>query len=441
MSYKEEKRANTPNGSVSRPENRANDEEPVPVPYDVVCFANDWEADPLSKKQIMLKLARRHRVLWINSINNRKPRVAQKDISRALQKVKGFLRGLVRVQERIWVLSPIYLPFHGSSLVRSFNRWFLGWQIRMALRWLGFARPVTWTFVPTSADVVGTLGEQSIIYHCVDEYSAFSDADPAVAHREQELLQKADVVLVCSDDLWTTKSKVNSNTHVVTHGVDYDHFHSAAEESMPLAAELKDLPRPVIGFHGLIADWVDLPLIAEVARLRPEWSIVLVGKGDTDLSPVSGVPNVHLVGHRPYQRLPEYLRGFDVAILPFVMNELTRNSNPLKLREYLAAGLPVVSAPLPEAVKYAPLVKVAATPGEYVQQIAAILEAGEAGVSQERGGSMARESWDSKVMEIEKVIAKTLANSGHVTGGAGRADRGPSRAPEPDLLRGGGGTL
>ncbi len=386
----------------------------MPSVSNIICFANDWSGDPLSKKQIMTRLARRHRVLWVNSINNRRPRLAQKDFRRIVEKLQAFRSGLQQVEERIWVLSPVFIPFHGNRMIRSFNRWLLGWQIRRALKRLHLTDPITYTFVPTSADVVGTLGEKSVVYHCVDEYSAFSDAAGEVRARESELLRKSDLVLVSASDLLKTKIKHNPKTFLVTHGVDYEHFRRATDESLPVPDELKSLSRPILGFHGLIADWVDLPLLAELARLRPRWSIVMVGRGDTDLSAIQGLLNVHLLGHRPYSRLPEYLRGFDIALLPFVVNELTLAANPLKLREYLAAGLPVVAAPLPEIARFEGLVSLASTAQEYVQKIEALLEGKRTGPSRERSDMVAGESWDAKVAEIEELLASVLTNgSGH----------------------------
>jgi glycosyltransferase involved in cell wall biosynthesis len=376
----------------------------------IICFANDWGADPLSKKQVMRRLARKHRVLWINSVNNRRPRAARKDLRRVLQKLFEFRRGLVQVDEHIWVLTPLYIPFHSLNLFRKVNRRLLGWQIRFALRRLGMDHPVTWTYVPNTADVVGSLGEKCVVYHCVDEYAAFTDAAPEVRFREIELLKKSDLVLVCSDHLMDGKRKINRRTHLVTHGVDFEHFSRAADESTRIAQDLAGIPRPILGFHGLLADWVNLPLVGEIARSRPGWSIVMIGKSETDLSPVQNLPNVHLLGHRPYERLPEYLRGFDVAILPFLCNELTFNSNPLKLREYLAAGLPVVAAPLPEVAKFANLVSLAETPQEYISAVEHLLERGEIGASPIRSRLMAAESWDHKVGEMEELLAATLAD-------------------------------
>jgi glycosyltransferase involved in cell wall biosynthesis len=381
----------------------------------IICFANDWYADPLSKKHLMLRFARNRRILWVNSVNNRRPRIASKDFRRVFQKLAEFRQGLVQVQEGIWVLTPLYMPFHGNSVIRELNRKLLGAQIRRALAQLQIRHAITYTFAPTSADVVGSLGEDAIVYHCVDEFSAFSDAGAEVAARESELLRKANIVLCSAAGLYERKKEHNPHTYLVTHGVDYDFFRKATSADTAIAEELQSLPKPILGFTGLLADWVDLALLAELAKRRPEWSIVLIGRSDVDLKMFDGLRNVHLLGHRPYHRLPEFLRGFDVALLPFVNNELTVNANPLKLREYLAAGLPVVASPIPEVARYAGLVNLASTAQEYEREIDAILKKGASGPSASRSLRMASESWDAKVVEIESLLRKV--NSSAVTQG------------------------
>jgi glycosyltransferase involved in cell wall biosynthesis len=381
----------------------------------IVCFANDWYADPLSKKHLMLRFARNRRILWVNSVNNRRPRMASKDFRRVFQKLTEFRRGLVQVQEGIWVLTPLYMPFHGNSVIRELNRKLLGAQIRRALAQLKIRHAITYTFAPTSADVVGSLGEDAIVYHCVDEFAAFSDAGAEVAHRESELLRKADIVLCSAAGLYERKKEHNPNTYLVTHGVDYEFFRKATCADTPIAQEMRSLAKPILGFTGLLADWVDLALLAELAKRRPEWTIALIGRSDVDLKIFDGMSNVHLLGHRPYNRLPEFLRGFDVALLPFVNNELTVNANPLKLREYLAAGLPVVASPIPEVARYAGLVNLASTAEEYEREIDAILKKGLSGPSPDRSIRMASESWDAKVVEIEGLLSRV--NSPAVTQG------------------------
>jgi len=164
------------------------------------------------------------------------------------------------------------------------------------------------------------------------------------------------------------------------------------------------LRHPVIGFFGLIADWVDIKVIRYLAASRPDWSFVLIGEVQTDISALREMPNVHLLGRRSYQSLPAYCKMFDVAVLPFVVNELTLAANPLKLREYLAAGLPVVATPLPEVVKLNGLVRTARTQPEFLDQIEAFLNEGKRGPNLEVSRLMEPESWDEKVEELSRII-------------------------------------
>src|SRR5579884_369809 len=200
----------------------------------MICFANDWSADPLSKKHLMLRFARRRRILWINSVNNRRPQLARKDMKRVFEKLAGFREGLKQVHDSIWVLNPLYVPFHGHPAIRALNRRLLGLQIRRALSRLNIHQPITYTFAPTSADVAGTLGEKKIVYHCVDEFAAFSDAGSEVAARERELLNKSDIVLCSAAALFDRKKDFNPNTFLITHGVDYEFFRKAVDPATPL---------------------------------------------------------------------------------------------------------------------------------------------------------------------------------------------------------------
>jgi glycosyltransferase involved in cell wall biosynthesis len=377
--------------------------------HDIVCFANDWQSDPLSKKHIMKRLARWNRVLWINSLGYRKPRASARDVRRAAQKLRRIARGLEQVAPNLWVWSPFVLPFHGNAAARRFNRRLLARSIGRTVKSVGMRDPITWTFEPSSADVVGSLGERLVVYHCVDEFAELPGADgAAIAAMEQKLLERADVVLVSAGPLQQAKRLINPNTHLVTHGVDVEHWRRALDATTRIPPELDRLSRPVIGFFGLIADWVDLDLVRKVAQQRPHWSIVLVGKVDTDTAPIAGLPNVHLTGWRDYASLPQWCKGFDVALLPFRVSRLTLAANPLKLREYLAAGLPVVATAIPEAERLAPWVRVGHGDDDFLHQIDRLVESGRVGPALERSRAMDVESWDAKVEEMSEVVEGML---------------------------------
>ena len=372
---------------------------------DIICFSNDWDSDPLSKKHIMLRLAKRNRVLWVNSIGNRRPTVSARDLKRAFKKLKDFARGQRQVDDRIFVYSPIAVPLHSSAFARWLNRRALRWGLQRVVRRLGFRDPVTWTFEPASGEVAGSLGEGALVYHCVDEFSEFTGTDKAaILELERQLMRKSDCVIVSSDRLYQNKQSHNPNTFLVTHGVDVAHFRKACDPTTEVPSEILALKKPVIGFFGLIADWVDLELIRFLAESRKDWSFVLIGKSTTDTDAINRLANVHLLGPRPYQDLPGYAKGFDAAILPFAVNELTLAANPLKLREYMAAGLPVVATAIPEAEKLSGLLRIGRDKPGFLAQLQEIIDSGTTGPQMSISRQMDVESWDEKVEQLSRIF-------------------------------------
>ncbi len=372
--------------------------------HDIITFCNDWDGDPLSKKHIMERFARHNRVLWVNSIGNRNPTATVRDFKRVANKLANFMGGCRQVHENLWVFSPIAIPFHGNAMARAVNRRFLSWSLRAVCRKLGFRNPITWTYVPSSAEVVGTLGEKFICYQCVDEYSEFTNTDKqAILEMERRLMGKCDMVVVSAGPLLNSKRHERCNTFLVTHGVDVEHFRKALSPETAVPAEIAALPKPVIGFYGLIADWIDLRLVRWMAERRPHWSFVLIGKSDTDTSAVERMANIHLLGRKPYGALPSYCKGMDVAISPFVLNELTRAANPLKLREYLAAGLPTVSTALPEAERISDMLHIGCGDQHFLETIEGILASGKTGPQWEISRAMDSETWDAKVEQLSRL--------------------------------------
>lgn len=376
---------------------------------DLVVFSNDWDGDPLSKTHIMRILARDNRILWVNSIGNRAPKANAHDAKRIFRKLKSFTEGITEVEPNLFVLSPLAVPFYGSESVRRANRTLLWLQIKTAMRRLGFRNAISWSYLPASAPVSGTLGEELVIYQCVDEFSAFADTNGRhIAEMEDVLLRKADLVITSAERLRASKSKVNPSTVLVRHGVDFQHFVKACDPETIIPDEIAALPKPVIGFFGLIADWVDLEALEACAKAHPEGTLVLLGKVSpgVDLSKLEALPNVKILGRKKYEDLPRYCKGFDVALNPFRMNELTLNANPLKVREYLAAGLPVVSSAIPEVEKVG-LCKIARTTEEFVRKVDECLEEG-AGPSPERARRIFHESWDARVDDIRRHVGAAI---------------------------------
>jgi len=348
-------------------------------------------------------LARDNRVLWVNSIGYRTPTASKADVTRAFKKLKAATDSLSEPEPNIFVLNPLAVPLYGRPRIRDLNRRLLRFQVKRAMRKLGFQRPINFVFNPAAAVIAGALGEAQLVYYCVDEYTAFSGVSAAsLGELEEQLLRQADLVIVSADTLYQSKSKINPDAVIIRHGVDFDHFRKALDPDTIVPPEIANLPRPVIGFFGLIADWVDLDLMAHVARQFPNGSLVLLGKATTDTSVLEGIPNVHLLGRKTYESLPDYCKGFDVALMPFRINELTLNANPLKVREYLAAGLPVVSTAIPE-VEVLGLCRIGRDRESFVNEIKEALR--DPGPSIARSEAIKSESWEARVDEIRGHLA------------------------------------
>jgi glycosyltransferase involved in cell wall biosynthesis len=369
---------------------------------DMLCFSHDWNGDPLSKTHLMRLMARDNRVLWVNSIGYRTPTASKADLSRAFWKLAAAASPLREVEPNIFTLNPLAIPAYGNPTVRAFNRGFLRWQIKRAMRRLQFKQVINWVFNPAASVIAGELGEETVIYYCVDEYTAFTGVDSkALAELEQRLMRRSDLVIVSADRLYQSKAPFNPRTALVRHGVDYAHFRRALDAETVAPEEIAGLPRPVIGFFGLIADWVDVELMASVAERFLTGSLVAIGKATTDVSSLKRLPNVHLLGRKPYSALPAYCKGFDVALMPFRVNELTLNANPLKAREYLAAGLQVVSTAIPE-VEALGCCRIGRNRENFLYEVERALL--DPGPSVERSEAVRGESWEARLDEIRQYV-------------------------------------
>lgn len=372
---------------------------------DILCFSHDWTGDPLSKTHLMRVLSRDNRILWINSIANRMPTASAKDASRIYKKIKSFFEPVREVEPNIFVLNPFAIPAYGSDAIVSANRKYLVRQVKSAMADLGFSNAVNMVFNPAAGMVAGFVGEKELIYYCVDEYTAFT-GNSALKDIEEDLFRKSDLVIVSADVLYEKKKQFNPETHVIRHGTDWKHFRTAIDGNLAVPSELKDLPRPIIGFHGLLADWVDFELIKKTAEHFSNGSIVLIGKTSVDaeqkIKILDGVSNIHRFGRKPYSELPAYCAAFDVALNPFAINDLTLAANPLKVREYLAAGLPVVSTDIPE-VRVLEDCLVGVDHEDFIAKIEQALASPKARA--EVSDAIKHESWEAKVDELRAIIS------------------------------------
>ncbi len=372
----------------------------------IVCVASNWFEHPTSKHHVMRILAERNHILWVNYHASRRPRLNRSDSRMIIRRLSAAWSGLRRVQPTIDVLSPLLVPLPESPTARLFNARLMTWQAKRALRHLPKRPTQLWLFTPDAPELIDRLDAERVVYYCVDDFAAFRGFNAElITELERKTVAAADVVIASSQTLYAQRRRQHPNTHLVPHGVDFEHFASTSDIPVDqLPGDLRDVPKPVLGYFGLIADHVDLELIAGAARRRPTWSFVLVGSLRCAADALDGLSNVYLLGGKPYEELPRYARGFDVGLIPFRMNRLTRAVNPIKLREYLAAGLPVVSSPMPEVLRYSPAVQTAETVAEFIAACSTALAAARGGDSTARRALVRGESWRARVEQLSRIV-------------------------------------
>lgn len=387
---------------AERPRRTAS-EPATPIP--IIAFSKDWHGDHTSNHHILRELAKTRRVVWLNSVGTRPPSFASgRDLRKIKRKLTEVARGPVRVENDLWVATPLVLPMAERPAIKAINRWFVEGFVRAIRRRLGIDRFQLWTFLPNVADYLG-IGEELAVYYCVDEWSMFEYLErESIVAEERALLQRVDCVFAVNHALASTKRELCPTTFVAPHGVDHALFSKALDPDVEVPAELATLPRPRIGFYGTLREWVDLELVANIARARPAWSIVVIGQQLADVSAVAGIPNVHLLGARPHTELPAYCAGFDVGIIPYRAQPRMAYVNPLKLREYLAAGLPVVSTPISEAERYPGLCQIARDAASFVDAIERVLRIDSRAARFARSAAMRDETWASRVEHVARRV-------------------------------------
>lgn len=320
---------------------------------DMIVFGEDWGRHPSSTQHFVRRLAVNSKVIWVNSLGLRRPRVSTADLARLKSKAVSTFRAKSSGQQAdphpfATLVNPKAIPWPGSRLAAAVNRRTLAAQIKPLIAANEMKRPIVWTSLPTALPVIGALGERAVVYYAGDDFGALAGVDhrPVLA-MERQLAEKADLVIAASPLI--AERFASHKTRVLPHGVDFDLFAQDAPRA-------DDLPsgRPVAGFYGSLNGWIDVEALAKAACALPDWDFVLIGNVETDITGLRACRNVHFPGPRAHHELPHYSRHWDVSLLPFRRNRQIDASNPLKMREYLAAGTPVAASYLfPAALPFA----------------------------------------------------------------------------------------
>ncbi len=379
-----------------------------PQSRDIVFIeSNDWRSIRQRPQHLAERLSATDRVLYVNPIAYSVLTHLWRSLKRATH--RRWSSNLEQVAERLWVFTPRpALPFsrRWRILNRLNHRW-LAAQLRPVLRRLNMPAPILWTTFPTGVDSISPLRARRVVFDCVDDYPSFFTGrqHQTLAAAENELLARADLVLTTARPLLDKCRAQNPHVHLVPNGVDSAHFRTAAQQPEP--PELHGLPRPRFGYVGIVARWTDVDTLLALARAAPGGSVVVIGPWES-ARPAAPPPNFHILGARPYQSLPAYLAGFDVALIPFKLGPLTQAVNPVKLFEYAAAGLPVVATRTAELQHYADWCTLADSPQGFVEAALRAAEDRARGDDVERraiaSAAAAQNDWQARIEQIQLLL-------------------------------------
>lgn len=361
---------------------------------DIVCFSHlRWQFVFQRPQHLLSRAAATRRVVYIEE-----PEFSSEPATLRIE----------RATDAVWVVTPRLETGTPEHLVPALQAHWLD----VALEALRANPDVLWYYTPMALDFTRHLSASVVVYDCMDELSLFKGAPRVMKARERELLEMADLVFTGGQSLYESKKHSHSSVHCFPSSVDVEHFRSARFVTAS-PEDQRHIPRPRIGYAGVIDERMDLDLIAGIADARPEWHLVMLGPvTKLDENDLPRRDNIHYLGGRSYTDLPRYMGGWDVAMLPFALNESTRFISPTKTPEYLAAGLPTVSTPIRDVERQygdTGLVAIAGTVAGFVAAIEDELSRPRASRLRRVDRMLEGISWDRTWSAMDSLIEASIA--------------------------------
>lgn len=370
-----------------------------------VCFGGeDWWYHNRGHidMQLMRNISKKHPTLYINSIVMQKPNIANGAmfIHKVRRKLKSIFRGLKKSEAGFFVYSPFSIPLHHIGFFRRLNELILRLQAGHIIRKIGIRKPVIWVACPAACDVAMKLRKARLVYQRTDRFEEFPNVDfDTIKRYDRRLKINADVTIFVNSKLYEQERGQCKNAIYLDHGVDFEMFASAEKDTCK-PQDIADVARPIVGFYGGIDDHTsDIEFLKQVIDMLPEMNFVLVGNVSANCNGLSLKKNVLMLGQKPYEQIPHYGKCFDVAIMPWKQNKWIEACNPIKLKEYLALGKPIVSTPFPELDKYQQVVYTAKTPSEFADCISRALKYDNPKLIAERRKKVEGCTWENKALQ------------------------------------------
>ncbi|MEW6738679.1 MAG: glycosyltransferase [Nitrospirota bacterium] len=328
-----------------------------------------------------------------------------------------YRRGPIEISERLWVHTFFgLLPTRGGILnpfgkcINRLNQSMIGPQLRKVTSKLGFKQPVIVIGSAFALPLLDYIPHRLLVYHCSDDYSAIPSFPAVFKDLESDLMSRCDAVIATAEELKKAKSHLSKNIFTVTNGANVEHFAKAGTSQTVVAEDLLNFKRPLVGYVGSVFEWIDQTWIIYAANRLPEWSFVFIGPIHTDISRLKILPNVHFLGPRPYEELPRYLKGFDIATVPFVMDKLTLCVSPVKFYEYLASGVPIVATRLPDLEPLSDYAYLVNDRDGFTSALQHAIAEDSPEKRKKRTEIAKNHSWEMRYSQVDAIINKSFGN-------------------------------
>jgi glycosyltransferase involved in cell wall biosynthesis len=382
-----------------------------PQKLEFLVFSDDWGEHPSSCQHIFRLIAREHRVLWVNTIGMRNPTWTLRDAGKAIGKVGKMLCISKRTEHgverdvNISVCQPVMLPGVRSQWVRRFNAHSVTKRVRALMRERQFARPIVVTTVPNAVDYRDLIIDRRVIYYCVDDFSLWPGLDAqSVQEMEARLIARADRIIAASDILAQRFKEMDKSLDVITHGVDIDLFATAVSREHQ---RIQHIQKPRVGFFGLIDGRLDWELLLPLARQMPDTSFVFAGPVDASAGELPVNNNIHFIGPVGYRELPEFISGMNALILPYKTGALAKVLSPLKLKEYVATGKPVMCSSIEAVREWEDVLEIGSTLDEWQRVLRGVAKSTTLKRNSEIRKRLQAESWSSKAREFLRICMES----------------------------------
>jgi len=371
---------------------------------DWIIFGDDWGVHPSTTQHLVLNLPPEDKVIWVNSIGMRSPSFNFSDISRAWLKLKAMRSGCSddsasRLYQgslkNLAIIQPKVIPWHLNRLAVSWNSRILRKVLIDECEKMGMKQPVILSATPVISQYASAIPHSKLAYLRLDVYERYPGCDPhLVLFTEENLYKAADKIFLTAKALFPP-AHLHEKSHYLPQGVDLENFKGVS---------LTPSREKVLGFFGTVSEWLDFDLIKKLALAMPDWTFEFIGKIDYLPVDIKALDNVCFLPQVPFSELSGYMSRWSAAWIPFVINELTVAVNPLKIREYLASGLPSVSTPLPEVEVLSAQVKISSSVDDIKGWLNDILESDTVARRENRRGSVESDSWKARANELRHML-------------------------------------